>query len=471
MNMKSRLYLFLSLALLGTACGAEINLKELDRSLAVTPMVEDLGDLPVGATRAFSLQLDSLKGSDVTVHAVDVANVMGGCFSFTGELPVVPSGGSAELTFECAPEDEGYHWGQATIVSDAVESSIVVDLRAHAGIVQLGIWPGVLDLGVVQPGSRGARTLTITNPSEFRAEVAGATVEPASFWLDASWPLSVAPGSFVAISAFFEASNLSPATGEVLFDAEGLGLPELLLRANDCENGDPSAYDVDLDGYTSCAGDCDDLNHEAHPGLPEDVPGVDDDCDGLIDEGTEAFDDDADGFTEEDGDCSDADPSVYPGAEEDMTNGIDDDCDGVVDAGTTDADGDGYAIEGGDCDDLDPAVHPGALETPDANDEDCDGLTDEGTEVYDDDGDSYSEIEGDCDDANYFTRPGVTESADGIDNDCDGTVDEGTARYDDDRDGYSEEGGDCNDANSAIRPGIYEVPGDGIDNNCDGTYT
>ncbi|GEM_PF-6185241 len=41
-------------------------------------------------------------------------------------------------------------------------------------------------------------------------------------------------------------------------------------------------------------------------------------------------DDDGDGYTEEEGDCDDDDPLVHPGAPE-PENGVDDDCDGLVD--------------------------------------------------------------------------------------------------------------------------------------------
>jgi MYXO-CTERM domain-containing protein len=105
-------------------------------------------------------------------------------------------------------------------------------------------------------------------------------------------------------------------------------------------------------------------------------------------------------------DCDDARASSNPIATE-YCNGYDDDCDGVVDEGSAadastwylDADGDGYGIPGSttracslpagysavatDCDDGRAADHPGATETCDGRDNDCDGLVDEGCEDLD----------------------------------------------------------------------------------------
>ncbi len=103
---------------------------------------------------------------------------------------------------------------------------------------------------------------------------------------------------------------------------------------NDCDgvadNGDPSEpefADVDVDGFTPCGGDCDDLSSTAHPGAVELCNGSDDDCDGAA-----PGEDDVD----QDGwpacaDCEPGDASIFPGGDEAAGTAVDEDCDGFVD--------------------------------------------------------------------------------------------------------------------------------------------
>ncbi len=228
------------------------------------------------------------------------------------------------------------------------------------------------------------------------------------------------------------------------------------------------ASDDDGDGVTEDAGDCDDAEADASPLTVEVADGIDNDCDGTVDEGTSAYDDDRDGFSEDDGDCNDADATVGPVSGELPGNGVDDDCDGTVDVNVPDRDNDGISADGGDCDDGSAAVSPAAAEIADGVDNDCDGFVDEGTTASDDDGDGFTEDEGDCDDADASISPEAAEQADGVDEDCDGTVDDGTAVADDDGDGFTEDAGDCDDADASVNPAAAEVAGGG-DEDCDGT--
>lgn len=104
-----------------------------------------------------------------------------------------------------------------------------------------------------------------------------------------------------------------------------LPLALMPVAQNECQ----PCEDLDQDGYCANVDDCDDGNPDINPSAAEVGDGVDNDCDGLIDEGLPPYDRDLDGFTVAGGDCDDLDAAVYPGADE-RFNEKDDDCDGVV---------------------------------------------------------------------------------------------------------------------------------------------
>jgi len=86
-------------------------------------------------------------------------------------------------------------------------------------------------------------------------------------------------------------------------------------------------------------------------------------------------DNDNDGYATP-GDCNDADPAIHPGATE-YCDGLDQNCDGVIDDGF-DVDGDGFTLCGADCDDADANINPNAVEIPgNGIDDNCNGLIDE----------------------------------------------------------------------------------------------
>jgi hypothetical protein len=286
------------------------------------------------------------------------------------------------------------------------------------------------------------------------------------------------------------AATLDPSEAVGLRDEDGDGFR---VPGDDCDDSSPSVnpgakeildgidnncdgrvdegtpgFDKDGDGYSPMRGDCDDDNPNKGPYTAEVVDGVDNDCDGVIDEDTLIYDDDRDGWSEAEGDCDDGDDQIHPGKEE-VWDSVDQDCDGYVDEGTGnfDDDGDGFSESEGDCDDAVATVYPSAPEIPDGRDNDCNSLIDDGPGAIDEDGDGHSTLFGDCDDADPSAHPGAIEIPDGIDNDCDGQVDQGTVVFDDDGDGWTENEGDCDDADGSVYPDAEEKC-DERDNDCDG---
>jgi cysteine-rich repeat protein len=181
-------------------------------------------------------------------------------------------------------------------------------------------------------------------------------------------------------------------------------------------------FDPDGDGWgvgRECLGpDCDEARRDVNPGAAEVCDGIDNNCNGQIDEGlpTQRYWVDADG-----------DGFGAPGP-------------GVERCGP----GPGWARNSDDCDDTRADTFPGAPELCDGRDNNCDGRADEGIESQvwpDADGDGFGDARApaqtgcprpgfaasntDCDDTNNAIRPGATEVCNGRDMNCDGQIDNG----------------------------------------------
>jgi len=269
-------------------------------------------------------------------------------------------------------------------------------------------------------------------------------------------------------------------------DRDGFGAGDLV---EGCAEDRPlSSSDLDTD--------CDDDNRDVSPDGVEACNGIDDDCDGGIDDadpdddptGTTLFfvDGDGDGFgdpqatvracavsdgiVDDQSDCDDGNEEVFPGAEE-VCNGIDDDCNQTVDDDATDAltfyrdtDGDSFGDanatvvactqptntveDATDCDDSDDAIFPGAPERCNAIDDDCDTFADDtDPDSVPVDGQTFwADLDGDTfgDDLSPVTacvQPAMTATR----------------------------VGDCDDTDDTVRPGAVEDCSDTVDRNCDGS--
>ena len=173
-------------------------------------------------------------------------------------------------------------------------------------------------------------------------------------------------------------------------------------------------------------------------------------------------------------DCDDRDPNINPEAPE-LCDGVDNDCDGLVDdedddvpeealdSWFSDLDGDGFGAsqagekacvgpagtvnQGGDCAEDDPKIYPGALEVCDGLDNDCDGVSDDQDTSLDE---STRESWYRDQDGDGFGDPAMSTQACAM------------------PDGYSTDQSDCDDALAEVNPEAAEICEDGLDNDCSG---
>ena len=340
--------------------------------------------------------------------------------------------------------------------------------------------------------------------------------------------------------------------GDELVDADGDGFDSTV----DCDDADPavnpSATEVCGGGDDDCDGLIDDEDDSvALAGTVEFWPDVD--GDGFGDASAEAVSACARpaDFAEVATASDDANRAIHPEATE-ICGGVDEDCDGLIDdaddsldaetatAWSPDLDGDGHGAadaevlilceapadhvdDASDCDDGDAAISPEAVEICSGVDENCDGLIDDedstvdlGTATLryqdvDEDGFGdagaptvltcdlpayHADLAGDCDDLNAAINPSATEVCGGVDEDCDGLIDDEDSSLDSstalslwpdaDADGFGDAAAeavlrcvagaaevtnadDCEDTLTDVNPSAAEVCDDDLDNDCDGT--
>ncbi len=145
-----------------------------------------------------------------------------------------------------------------------------------------------------------------------------------------------------------EAQDLETGEQALLFDSDGDGVLDLW---DNCPNDfNRNQLDSDGDNHGNVC-DCSPFNANIYPNAPEVCDGVDNDCDGVVDEWLKVYqyrDADGDGFgnpfrrafacpgtpyyATRGGDCDDNNGNTYPGAAE-VCDNIDNDCDGSIDEG------------------------------------------------------------------------------------------------------------------------------------------
>ena len=422
-----------------------------------------------------------------------------------------------------------------TVTSNGNTSSGLFFQQATTTIVQI-LTPTTISLSSVSVSSPTKLSGSLTIPSGTPSGVYSGVV-----FHDVAFDLNSATATAIAQKTW-RCTNCFTISGTFPFyvdgDGDGFGSGQAVNLCAPNASSPPT-------GYSTLNTDCNDKSAAIKPGASEICDGVDNNCNGSVDEGVlNTYYRDADGdtygnasipvqacsapngYVNNNTDCDDSKSAVKPGAVE-ICDGIDNNCNGTIDEGVKsiffrDADGDGfgnrsdsisacsapagYVSNKTDCDDSKSTVRPGAIETCDGLDNNCNGVIDEGVKSVfyrDADGDNFGNGSDsviacnapagyvanklDCDDTKNAVKPGASEICDGLDNNCNGTTDEGVKSVfyrDADGDGFgnrvdsisacSAPAGyvanktDCDDSKNSVKPGGIEVCDD-LDNNCNGT--
>ncbi len=222
-------------------------------------------------------------------------------------------------------------------------------------------------------------------------------------------------------------------------------------------------------GYVGNSTDCDDTNGNVHPGAAEACNGIDDNCNGIVDE---AVDTDGDGTN----DCFDGCPTdpnkIAPGVcgcgvadidtDFDGTLDCNDNCPTVANPGQQDTDGDGV---GNACDNCLTVSNPGQQDADgDGVGNACDNCpTVINPGQQNSDGDAFGNA---CDNCPTVTNPGQQDAdVDGVGDACDNCPSVANATHQDsDGDGL---GNACDNCPTVANPGQQDGDGDGAGNACD----
>jgi hypothetical protein len=201
-------------------------------------------------------------------------------------------------------------------------------------------------------------------------------------------------------------------------------------------------------GYVTNSTDCDDSTNLRFPGNPEVCDGIDNNCDGAIDNGagsTWYIDNDKDGYGDtaivactrppntvtQGGDCNDNNLAVNPDADELCSTPYDDDCDDAINESSAidarwwfwDEDGDGQGIETPALVRFPPIAVRACTKPADFCIIPIVCLFDPDLQI------SYVDNDNDCDDSTTRACTGCgPETCDGYDNECNGTRDNGFDR-------------------------------------------
>lgn len=273
-------------------------------AISVEPSSYDFQSVTIGQTSSVNLVATNTGAAPLSIKKYLLSGTTSP-YKVTGEAVTLAAGDTASVTVAYRPIDTSTSTATLTIESDAANSpTLTVSLTGK---------------GVSPDNDEDGYTIAEGDCNDKDPDV-NPGVEETCDGVDSNCEND-------------EEDATDAPTWYVDSDGDGYGDPQNRKKEVACEA--PART-----GWADNNLDCNDQDPELSPGAEEVCDNKDNNCNSQIDEGWDSstdldtipdcHDQDLDGFTGDAGDCNDGNAQVNPGAQE-IPNGIDDDCDGTVD--------------------------------------------------------------------------------------------------------------------------------------------
>ena len=209
------------IAILGlSSCTAYTNAKTTSKvpgsgMLSANLTTMSFGTVGVGKTTTLSVTVTNTGTSTVTV---DQTAVTGASFTTgVGTVTATIAPGQAKIIqIQFAPLSPGSAAGGFTLISDASNSPLTVELVGIGGQPGLAISPASFNFGSVQVGSTGSETITLTNSGNESVSITQASATGGGFSANGlSAGAKIAAGESTTFTAQFAPTTAGSASGSI----------------------------------------------------------------------------------------------------------------------------------------------------------------------------------------------------------------------------------------------------------------
>lgn len=194
--------------------------------LTRSPSILRFGNVDVGQTETLAVTLTNTGLTSVTVSGVSASETAFATPDLSLPL-VLTAGQSVDVSVSYTPKTTGWTSGSITFSSSASNSTLTVQVGG-SGVDSVSVTasPSNLSFGQVSVGSSDSLPIVLTNARTWSVTISGVQTTGNVFSISgATFPLTLAGGQSVALTASYTPTSTGVSGGSLLFTGPGLCIP------------------------------------------------------------------------------------------------------------------------------------------------------------------------------------------------------------------------------------------------------